>query len=88
MTSINLMPRLEMAGLGLSAPVTYSQFKALNVGFGMQLGPMWLGSGNAFNALIGDIREINVFMGWKISIYHKNKNKSRNRDNVITDSIE
>ncbi len=87
MTSINVAPRLEMAGLGLSIPVTYDQFKAFNVGFGLRLGPLWVGSNNAFNAIAGDLREINVCMAFKMSIYHRNKNKGSKNMQTVTDGI-
>ncbi len=75
MSSLNITPRVEMAGLGVSLPVTYSQFKSLNVGIGMRLGPLWIGSNNAFSSLIfSKLREVNFCMAMRMSIYHKNKN--------------
>ncbi len=89
MTSVNVTPRIEMAGLGFSLPITYDQFHAFNVGVGLQLGPLWVGSSNMFNMMFSNkLREINFCMGMKISIYHKNKNKSKSSNSVITDTIE
>ena len=73
-TSINLTPRFEMAGLGVSLPFTYDGFRSFNVGLGLNLGPLWIGSNNIFNVLISDkLRSLNFCMGMKISIFHKNK---------------
>ncbi len=72
--SINVTPRIEMAGFGFSLPFTYDQFRAFSVGFGLQLGPLWVGSYNAFSMLFADnIREVNFCMGMKVPIYHKKK---------------
>ncbi len=87
-TSVNVMPRLELAGVGLSLPVTYDQFKAFNIGLGLNLGPLWIGSNNAFNTLLTDVREINVCMAIRLSIYHKNNNKSGSKSlPTVTDTI-
>ncbi len=86
-TSINVAPRLEMAGLGLSIPMTYDQFKAFNVGIGLRLGPLWVGSNNAFNVLVSDkLREVNVCVALRMSLYHRNSGSKSKQ--TITEGID
>ena len=89
LTSINVAPRMEMAGLGVSVPMTYNQLKSFNIGLGLQLGPLWFGSNNLFNMLASDnLREVNVCMGLKFSLYHRNKGKKGTADQVIIEGID
>lgn len=44
LSNVTLMPRYEMKWLGISLPIKYDQFKQLNFGIGLRLGPVWLGS--------------------------------------------
>ena len=89
MTNISVVPRLEMAGFGLSTPLSYNQFNQFNVGLGLQLGPLWLGSNNMFNMLAANnIRELNICMGLKLSLYHVKKNKKGTDNQTIIEGID
>ena len=89
LTSINIAPRLEMAGLGVSMPMTYHQLKSFNVGLGLQLGPLWFGSNNLLSMLASDnLREVNVCMGLKLSLYHRSKGKKGVANQVIIEGID
>ncbi|MDR2036726.1 MAG: hypothetical protein LBQ60_02255 [Bacteroidales bacterium] len=72
MTSIIISPHFEMAAVGVELPIIYNQFKSFNVGFGLRLGALWLGSTNFFNMIASNkLREANLCIAFKVSIHHK-----------------
>lgn len=50
-STYNLVPRYDKKWFGVSVPVQYNSFKQWNVGFGMRIGPLWIGSNDIFSLL-------------------------------------
>lgn len=51
-SSINVIPRFDMRLLGFSFPLQYNAFNQFNAGFGLRLGPIWIGSNNLFSTIL------------------------------------
>lgn len=62
-TSITFTPRYEGKGLGLYVPITYNSLTKLNAGASLSLGPLFFGSGSILNALTGNSKQTDVFVG-------------------------
>ncbi len=74
--SISITPRFEGAFFGASIPVRYNQFGELNVGLGLRLGPLWVGSNNllAVTGLQKSITTADLYVAIKMPIlYHAPK---------------
>ena len=71
--SLSLTPRFEGKLFGVSMPVRLNQFKELNVGLGLRLGPLWIGSNNllAATGLQKSITSADFYMAIKIPIFYK-----------------
>lgn len=50
-STYNLTPRYDKKWFGVSVPVQYNSFKQWNIGFGLRVGPLWLGSNDIFSIL-------------------------------------
>jgi len=71
--SINITPRIENARFGMAFPIRYNEFNELNVGLGLRLGPLWIGSNNLL-AVVGlqdNITSADLYIALKFSIKHK-----------------
>ena len=68
--SFSITPRLEGRMLGLSVPVRYNQFGEINVGLGLRIGPLWIGSNNllAVTGLQKSITTADFYVALKLPI--------------------
>ena len=65
-----LTPRFETKIFSAQLPFTYSSFENFKVGFGLRLGPFYVGSGSLFtNLLKSDSKTADAYIGMKIPIY-------------------
>lgn len=71
LTTWNFVPRFEGKYLGISLPIQYTSYKQMNVGAGVRLGPLWMGSTNIISILAGkkDIYGANASLQFKFPIY-------------------
>lgn len=51
-SSYSLVPRYDKKWIGVSVPVQYNSFKQWNVGLGLRLGSLWIGSNDIFSLLV------------------------------------
>ena len=72
LSSVSLTPRYEKRWYGIALPMRYDQFKHFNLGLGLRLGPIWIGSNNllAFTGLQKSITSADAYMAIKIPIYY------------------
>lgn len=79
----NLTPRIESKFFGLSIPVQYNSYKQTNIGAGLRVGPLWLGSNNILSMLAGkkDMYGLNFSALFKTPIPY-GKVRDRDNDNV------
>ncbi len=72
LNSVSLSPRYEGKWLGASMPMRINQFKQFNVGLGVRLGPLWIGSNNllALTGLQNDIMSADLYFAIKIPIMY------------------
>lgn len=72
LSSVSLTPRYESKWYGIALPMRYDQFKQFNVGLGLRLGPLWIGSNNllALTGLQKTITSADFYMAIKIPIMY------------------
>jgi len=71
LSSINLIPRYDIAWFGASLPMQYNSNNKFNVGIGLRLGPVWIGSNDIFSTLIGGkVSRASVCAALKIPILY------------------
>ncbi len=64
-----LTPRFEHAWFDLALPFSIDGYGNFHSGAGLRLGPLYVGSSDVFNFLLGDnVRGVNVYAGLKVSV--------------------
>ena len=73
LSSVSLTPRYETRWYGIALPMRYDQFKQFNVGLGLRLGPVWIGSNNllAVTGLQKTITSADLYIAIKIPIMYE-----------------
>ena len=66
-------PRYEGRRYGFFLPLSYNSLTKLNAGFSLHAGPVYLGSGSVLSALVGDSRQADVFIGFRVSNLSRSK---------------
>jgi len=81
LSSINLIPRYDIGWFGASLPMQYNSHSKFNVGLGLRLGPLWIGSNDIFSTLIsGKVSRSSVCMALKVPIlYAKPHDKDKDK---------
>ena len=84
--SFTVTPRFESRALGIFLPVSYNSLTQLNAGAGLRLGPLFVGSGSALTALLGNSKQADFYFGLHFGSLHKNdfkkwKKKQRSAEN-------
>lgn len=77
-SSLNLIPRFDMRLLGFSLPIQYNAYNQLNVGLGLRVGPIWVGSNNLFSSMLSgkDLYGTSVSAALKLPLcFHAPKDK-------------
>jgi outer membrane protein OmpA-like peptidoglycan-associated protein len=71
--SVSFTPRYEAQWFGAALPMRYNQFKQFNVGLGLRLGPVWIGSNNLLGVtgLQKTITSADLYIAVKIPIMYK-----------------
>jgi hypothetical protein len=70
---IAITPRYEGRKYGFFLPLSYNSLTKVNAGFSLRAGPLYLGSGSVLSALVGDSRQADVFIGFRVSHLSKVK---------------
>lgn len=73
LNSASITPRFESKWFGLAVPLRYNQYNKFNVGLGLRLGPVWIGSNNllAVTGIQDEITSVDFYMAVKIPIMYK-----------------
>lgn len=50
-SAFNIVPRFDKKWLGVSVPFQYNQYKQWNIGLGLRIGPLWVGSNDIISML-------------------------------------
>lgn len=78
-----LTPRYETKAFSFSLPVNYMEFSGTQVGAGLRLGPLFLGSSSVITNLFSkESRGADVYLGFKISVL-QHKFSDKDEDGVI-----
>lgn len=79
-STYNLVPRYDKKWFGVSVPVQYNSFKQWNIGFGMRIGPIWLGSNDIFSILASSKNRYgsSVSLVFKVPVFYS---RPHDRDN-------
>ena len=76
---VSLTPRFESKWLSAYVPLSYVQYAGLQMGAGLRLGPLYLGSSSLFSNLISEkSRGSNFYAGLKIPLFHGKYDKGSN----------
>jgi outer membrane protein OmpA-like peptidoglycan-associated protein len=69
LNSLTLTPRFEMNQIDFGVPVTLDGYNNITAGMYVRLGPLFLGSSNCWNLIVGpSVRGLNLYGGLKIPI--------------------
>lgn len=69
LNTLTLTPRFEMNQIDFGIPVTIDGYNNVTAGMYLRLGPLFVGSSNCWNAIVGpSVRGINLYGGLKIPI--------------------
>jgi outer membrane protein OmpA-like peptidoglycan-associated protein len=78
-----LTPRFETKWFTFSVPVNYMEYSGMQVGSGLRLGPLFVGSSSIItNIFSKESKGADVYFGFKIPIYQKEL-KDRDADDVL-----
>lgn len=69
--NVSVTPRFESRWFSVYLPFSYVKYSGLQSGFGLRMGPLFVGSGSAVNGLLGKTKAIDVNFGLKIPIFQK-----------------
>ena len=83
LSAMNIVPRYEGRTFGVSVPIQYNSYKQWNMGLGLRLGPLWIGSNDLFSSLVGskNMYGISASAVVKVPILYT-KPKDRDNDKV------
>lgn len=87
-SSFTLAPRYEGRGIGLYVPINYNALTGFNIGTGLSLGPLFVGSGSAFTALFGNSKQADVYIGFRFGGLQKDMLKKQRKEEVKEDKKE
>jgi len=69
LNNFSITPRFEHAWFDLALPFSVDGYGNFHSGAGLRLGPLFVGSSDVFNFLLGDnVRGVNVYAGLKVGI--------------------
>ncbi len=88
LNSLSLTPRYESRWFGAALPMRYNQFKEFNVGLGLRLGPLWVGSNNllGLTGLQKQVTAVDFYMAIKIPIlYHAPRDADKDK---VSDDLD
>ncbi|MGA1227188.1 MAG: DUF5723 family protein [Tamlana sp.] len=76
---VSVTPRYESSWLSFYTPISLVQYSGLQVGTGLRLGPLYIGSSSLFtNLLSNKSKGSNFYVGFKIPILQKGIDKGSN----------
>ncbi len=84
----SITPRFENKTFTAALPVSYSKLTDLTVGLALRAGPVFIGSGSVFSALIGKSKQVDAHIGLRIGIKHKKKLKPDTDKDGIFDDVD
>lgn len=78
---VSLTPRYESKWFSAYMPLNYVQYAGFQVGAGLRLGPLYVGSGSVFtNLLSNKSKGANFYAGLKIPLFHGKYDRGSNCD--------
>jgi len=83
LSAISIVPRYDLKWFGVSFPVQYDEYKQWNAGFGLRLGPLWIGSTNLLSLLMSSKNQYgaSASMALKVPVFNR-RPRDRDHDNV------
>jgi outer membrane protein OmpA-like peptidoglycan-associated protein len=84
--SYSITPRFESKWFGVSVPFNYNSLTKFNAGLSLRAGPVFVGSGSAFTALLGKSKQADFHAGVHIGIpYSKKLKPDTDGDGIFDD---
>jgi hypothetical protein len=71
--NVSVTPRFESKWLSIYLPFSYLKYAGFQSGFGLRMGPLFVGSGSVINGLLGKTKAVDVNFGLKIPIFYGKK---------------
>jgi len=62
-STLTLTPRFETRAFGAYLPLNYNSLSKFNAGLCLRAGPLFVGSGSLFTALVGESKQADIFLG-------------------------
>lgn len=69
--TFTITPRIERSSYGLFVPINSNPLTGTNVGAGVRVGPLMLGSGSIISALTGSSQQADLFFGFHLGLLKK-----------------
>lgn len=83
LTTYTITPRWDWTWAGIAAPLSVNEYKKVNLGVCLRLGPLVLGSNNLGSLLFNDyISNVNLFAALKIPIPYGKPPKDDDKDGI------
>lgn len=80
-SGFTVTPRFEGRAFGLYVPAGYNGLTGFNAGVSLRMGPLFIGSGSALTALLGESKQADVHIGLRFGGLQKNKAKKTAENN-------
>lgn len=78
LTAYNFVPRFDKKWLGVSVPFQYNAYKQWNIGLGLRIGPVWVGSNDVISMLASSKSRYGSSVSVVLKVpfyYHRPKDK-------------
>jgi len=86
--SYSITPRFENKTFSVSVPFNYNTLTKFNAGLSLRAGPVFVGSGSAFTALLGKSKQADFHAGVHIGIQYKKKMKPDTDKDGFFDDVD
>ena len=86
--SYSITPRFENKNFAVAVPFNYNSLTKFNAGLSLRAGPVFVGSGSAFTALLGKSKQADFHAGVHIGIPYKKKMKPDTDGDSFFDDVD
>lgn len=86
--SVSLVPRYETGFFGVAVPLNYNDLTKFNAGISFRVGPLIVGSGSVFSALIDKSKQADAHIGFHFGMKYKKKMRPDTDKDGVFDDID
>ncbi len=86
--SVSLTPRYEKGIFGIAVPFNYNELTKFNAGLSLRVGPVFLGSGSIFSALVNKSKQADAHIGIRFGMPYKKKMRPDTDKDGVFDNLD